>query len=207
MFASSRQRPQRRRMGRCAEAGCRTLPGEGLAHLFPGRRGVRQSRCLRVPRSRADQIRNTVGSQPHPARKDRPSADAPDWAAARAILEVETIDVVPDRGYFKIEDIEACEKAGMRIGRWRGQLRAALASRHRNEASPARTQHLRAASSTIGAWKMETRNGPSLMAAGACAVVQPSPEVVDRLNVCQVHARVLGTLESDLDFFVGDDLL
>ena len=32
---------------------------------------------------------------------------------ARAILDVETIDVVADRGYFKIEDIEACEKAGM----------------------------------------------------------------------------------------------
>ena len=32
---------------------------------------------------------------------------------ARALLEVETIDVVADRGYFKIEDIEACEKAGM----------------------------------------------------------------------------------------------
>src|ERR1700704_6250934 len=81
MFASSRQRPQRRRMGRCAEAGCRTLPGEGLAHLFPGRRGVRQSRCLRVPRSRTDQIRNTVASELHPASKDRPSADAPNWAA------------------------------------------------------------------------------------------------------------------------------
>ena len=32
---------------------------------------------------------------------------------ARAILDVEQIDVVADRGYFKIEDIEACEKAGM----------------------------------------------------------------------------------------------
>ena len=31
---------------------------------------------------------------------------------AREILDVETIDVVADRGYFKIEDIEACEKAG-----------------------------------------------------------------------------------------------
>lgn len=31
----------------------------------------------------------------------------------RAILEVETIDVVADRGYFKSEDIEACEKAGL----------------------------------------------------------------------------------------------
>ena len=32
---------------------------------------------------------------------------------ARAILEVETIDVVADMGYFKFEDIEACEKAGL----------------------------------------------------------------------------------------------
>jgi hypothetical protein len=31
---------------------------------------------------------------------------------AREILDVETIDVVADRGYFKIEDIQACEKAG-----------------------------------------------------------------------------------------------
>jgi hypothetical protein len=31
---------------------------------------------------------------------------------ARQILDVEMIDVVADRGYFKIEDIEACEKAG-----------------------------------------------------------------------------------------------
>ena len=31
---------------------------------------------------------------------------------AREILGVETIDVVADRGYFKAEDIEACEKAG-----------------------------------------------------------------------------------------------
>jgi Transposase DDE domain len=31
---------------------------------------------------------------------------------ARQILDVETIDVVADRGYFKAEDIEACEKAG-----------------------------------------------------------------------------------------------
>src|SRR6202011_76151 len=33
--------------------------------------------------------------------------------SARAILEVETIEVVADRGYFKIEDVEACEKAGL----------------------------------------------------------------------------------------------
>src|SRR5271169_3209067 len=31
---------------------------------------------------------------------------------AREILDVETIDVVADRGYFKIEDVEACERAG-----------------------------------------------------------------------------------------------
>ena len=33
--------------------------------------------------------------------------------AAKEVLGVETIDVVADRGYFKIEDIEACEKAGI----------------------------------------------------------------------------------------------
>jgi transposase len=32
---------------------------------------------------------------------------------AKEILGVATIDVVADKGYFKIEDIEACEKAGM----------------------------------------------------------------------------------------------
>ena len=32
---------------------------------------------------------------------------------ARAILGVERIDVVADRGYFKAEDIEACDKAGL----------------------------------------------------------------------------------------------
>jgi hypothetical protein len=32
---------------------------------------------------------------------------------ARAILGVERIDVVADRGYFKIEDIDACDKAGL----------------------------------------------------------------------------------------------
>jgi hypothetical protein len=32
---------------------------------------------------------------------------------ARVILDVEQIDVVADRGCFKIEDIEACEEAGL----------------------------------------------------------------------------------------------
>lgn len=32
---------------------------------------------------------------------------------AKKTLGVETIDVVADKGYFKIEDVEACEKAGM----------------------------------------------------------------------------------------------
>ena len=32
---------------------------------------------------------------------------------AKEVLGVEKIDVVADRGYFKIEDIEACEKAGV----------------------------------------------------------------------------------------------
>ncbi len=33
--------------------------------------------------------------------------------AAKAVLGVEAIDAVADKGYFKIEDIEACEKAGI----------------------------------------------------------------------------------------------
>ena len=37
----------------------------------------------------------------------------PDGGAGQEILGVERIAVVADRGYFKIEDIEACEKAGM----------------------------------------------------------------------------------------------
>jgi IS5 family transposase len=32
---------------------------------------------------------------------------------AKEVLGVEQIAVVADRGYFKIEDIEACEKAGI----------------------------------------------------------------------------------------------
>ena len=52
----------------CAQAGRGTLPGQGLAHLFPGRRGLRQSRGLRVSRSRADQIRDPAAGEPHPAR-------------------------------------------------------------------------------------------------------------------------------------------
>jgi hypothetical protein len=32
---------------------------------------------------------------------------------ARQILDAETIDVVADKGYFRTEDIAACEKAGL----------------------------------------------------------------------------------------------
>ena len=38
---------------------------------------------------------------------------APTVEAAMATLEVERIEAVADRGYFKIEDLEACEKAGV----------------------------------------------------------------------------------------------
>ncbi len=48
-----------------------------------------------------------------PARHAEPPDRAVSAEPARAILDVATIDVVADRGYFKIEDIEACEKAGM----------------------------------------------------------------------------------------------
>ena len=42
---------------------------------------------------------------------------------AREILAVERIDVVADSGYFRAEDIEACEKAGLHA------LRAPTAAR------------------------------------------------------------------------------
>ena len=38
---------------------------------------------------------------------------APTVTAAMEMLDVEVIDAVADRGYFKIEDIEACEGAGI----------------------------------------------------------------------------------------------
>ena len=38
---------------------------------------------------------------------------APTVKAAMEVLAVEVIDAVADRGYFKIEDIEACEAAGI----------------------------------------------------------------------------------------------
>ena len=38
---------------------------------------------------------------------------APTVKAAMEVLDVEVIDAVADRGYFKIEDIEACEGAGI----------------------------------------------------------------------------------------------
>jgi transposase len=47
---------------------------------------------------------------------------------AREILDVETIDVVADRGYFKSEDIEACEKAGLTPHVPRPQRRPAVAN-------------------------------------------------------------------------------
>src|ERR1700729_199091 len=72
--------------GRAYEGRCR------LQHSSGGRREEQADR-----RAGGDQ----PGRGPGPAD-----------AAAREVLGVETIDVVADRGYFKIEDIEACEKTG-----------------------------------------------------------------------------------------------
>jgi hypothetical protein len=76
--SASRQWAQRRWLGERTEAGYRTIQGKGFAPLFSRRRRLRQSRSLRVPRSRADQIRDPVACEPRPAREDRLSADAPD---------------------------------------------------------------------------------------------------------------------------------
>src|SRR5262245_53041406 len=54
--STSRQRAQRRRLGRYAQAGRRTLPAQGIAHLFPCRRSPRHAGRLRIPGSRTDQV-------------------------------------------------------------------------------------------------------------------------------------------------------
>ena len=72
-----RQRSQRRWLGGRAEAGRGALSRQGLAHLFPRRRRLRQSRGLRVPRSRRDQIRHPAAGQPRLAGTDRLPAQAP----------------------------------------------------------------------------------------------------------------------------------
>src|SRR5580704_99278 len=46
---ASRQRAQRRWLGWCSQAGPDALSGQGLAHLFPGGRGLCNARSLRVP--------------------------------------------------------------------------------------------------------------------------------------------------------------
>src|SRR6476619_4864554 len=47
--AASRQRAQRRWLGWCSQVGRDALSGQGLAHLFPGGRGLCNARSLRVP--------------------------------------------------------------------------------------------------------------------------------------------------------------
>ena len=61
---ASGQRSQRRRMGRRSEAGRGALSWQGLAPLLPRRRGLRQSRGLRLPGSRRHQIRHSAARQP-----------------------------------------------------------------------------------------------------------------------------------------------
>jgi hypothetical protein len=68
--AASRQRSQRRRLGRCAQAHRRAPPGQDLANLFPGGRGLRNARSRRVPGGGADQIRDPVACQPSLAEQD-----------------------------------------------------------------------------------------------------------------------------------------
>ena len=66
---ASGQRSQRRRVGSGAEAGRGAVSGQGVAHLFSSRRGLRQSRCLRIPRSRGDQVCDPVAGKLHPLQE------------------------------------------------------------------------------------------------------------------------------------------
>jgi hypothetical protein len=85
------------------------------------RRSTTRIATSREPRCKSSSARPTSGwtticggSTRGMSRKaGRAAARARKTEPARAILDVENINVVADRGYFKIEDIEACEKAGM----------------------------------------------------------------------------------------------
>ena len=76
------QRAQRRQLARGAGAGGGSLPGHGEAALFPRRCGFRQSRDIRVPRSRRRRLHDPASSQPGLAGQDRLSAQASGRTAA-----------------------------------------------------------------------------------------------------------------------------
>ena len=77
--------------------------------------GGAHARCSRLQRAgcgggyQAQADRRAAGHQPGPRYVLLTETAKP----AKQILDVEQIAVVADRGYFKIEDIEACKKAGM----------------------------------------------------------------------------------------------
>jgi Transposase DDE domain group 1 len=78
--------------------------GQGLMYLFPGGRSLcqsrcHQSRCLRVSRSRADQVCDPHSNQSGPPGQDQLSAQAPglatpgpikDWSLTIAVLMCST---------------------------------------------------------------------------------------------------------------------
>src|SRR5271154_2929740 len=76
MRPTARQRAQRRRLARGAGTGGRPLPGCEAA-LFSRRRGFRQSRDVRVPRSRGHRLHDPAPGQQHLAGQDRIPAQAP----------------------------------------------------------------------------------------------------------------------------------
>src|SRR3984893_3058195 len=61
-------------------------------------------------------LRSSRNIKPHSSAPASTKTQMQTPDPARVILDVERIDVVADRGYFKIEDIEACEKAGLTCG-------------------------------------------------------------------------------------------
>jgi hypothetical protein len=71
------ERSQRRWLGGRPRTGRGALSRQSLAHLLPRRRRLRQSRCLWLPRSGADQIRHPPARQPCLAGAHRLSAQAP----------------------------------------------------------------------------------------------------------------------------------
>src|ERR1700736_6595499 len=88
MFASSRQHPQRRRMGRCAEAGCRTLPGKVSRIYFRADAGFANPDIYEFLEAERIKYAIRLPANRILPRKDRPSAEAPRWTSAALLCEL-----------------------------------------------------------------------------------------------------------------------
>jgi Transposase DDE domain len=113
-------------------------------------------------------------------------------APAREILEVETINVVADRGYFKSEDIEACEKAGcvpfVPKPQRGSSVRAGFFRKDEFKYDPERDAYICPAGQAL----TPIREG-RLRPANSCKLLEPEIEVAEFVeHVLEKHAGKIG---------------